>query len=388
MKSRPLVLLVASCLALAVSAWAQPSGKSGDKKAPAPRSAADTALDGFAKIINDRAAKPDQARFQKIISTGVAFIIENPTHARVNDVINEVASFGETMRDKATALMKPVYVSQLKYELVNLRYKEGLSDDAKAAVAALDAGLADYEARQVLSKANVENLREKIDALGKQPAAGRFLKAREQSYFEVLTYGVSPAAGEAHLKTLFTHADKGVADWAKDEIKLVEIKKQPYELKFTGVDGKPCDFAQLRGKVVALVFWSSANQGSTRELLSLQETYNLYKKKGFEIVTVSYDKNEDREKVVKFAKDNKLAWPVYFDGTEMNNEFGQKLNVKRLPMIAMFDKKGILVSNTVRANRVGAEAARLLGVKEEAPPPKEVASDEGMGGGKGGSRRR
>jgi peroxiredoxin len=281
-----------------------------------------------------------------------------------------------------------VYVSQLKYEIVNLRYKEGLSDDARAAVAALDAALADYEARQQLSRTDVDNLREKIDALAKQPAAARFLKAREQSYFEVLTYGVNPAAGEAHLKTLFTHADKSIADWAQDEIKLVEIKKQPYALKFTGLDGKPCDFAQLRGKVVALVFWSSANQGSTRELLSLQETYGLYKKKGLEIVTVSYDKAEDRDKVVKFAKDNKLAWPVYFDGTEMNNEFGQKLNVKRLPMIAMFDKKGILVSNALRANRVGAETARLLGIKEEAPPPREVAQDDpGMGGGKGGRRR-
>lgn len=386
MKSRLLVLVAVSCLALNIGAWAQPSGsKSGNKKAPAQKSAADLALDEFGKSLT-QATKPDQAKLQKVVHTGMAYLVEHPTHARVNDVVRDMANFGRALREKSIAHFRPVYVSQLRYELVNQRYKEGLSDDTRVALAALDAAVADYEARESASRANVETIKEKIDALAALPGSARFLRERHEAYVEVLTVAVSPASAEAHLQTLLTHSDEGLAKWAADQVNLVQVKQQPYELKFTALDGKPCDVAGMRGKVVALVFWSAANQGSTRDLLSLQSAYNSYRKRGFEIVTVSYDKSEDRDKVVKFAKDNRLAWPVYFDGTGMNNEFGQKLNVRRVPAIALFDKKGILVAHDLRANRVGPEVARLLGIKEEAPPPPAEMPD--MGGGGGGRRRR
>lgn len=368
MKSHTFVLVIVSCFALLGSAWAQPSGqKSGGKKGPAQKSAADTALEQFGKAIGDTMAKPSQAGFQNVIVAGMKVLVESPTHNRVNDVIRDLSTFGSAMREKSVAHLRPVYVSQLKYEIVNHRYKEGLSDEAKAAVAALDAAVADYELRESGTRQSFDTLREKIDALAKQPGAGRFLRAREQSYVEVLTLGVSPARGEAHLKTLVEHTDKGVADWAKEELALVEIRKQPFDLKFTGMDGKPFDLAQHRGKIVALVFWSNANQGSTRELLALQEVYNNYRRRGFEIVTVACDKAEDREKVAKFAKDNRIAWPVHFDGTAMESEVGKKLIVRRVPAIALFDKEGILISNNLRANRVGAEIDRLLAPKKEAP---------------------
>jgi peroxiredoxin len=218
------------------------------------------------------------------------------------------------------------------------------------------------------------------------PAGARFLQEHEASYVEVLER-INPAAAEAHLQKLAGHSDRGIAGMARDELNVLEVRKAPYALKFTALDGKECDFAQLRGKVVALVFWATTNQTSTRELLALKATYTELKKRGFEIVTVSYDKPEQRDAVAKFVKDNKVTWPVYFDGTADKNEFGEKLNVRRLPAVALFDKKGILAGTGLRANDVRGGVAQLLGVKLEAPR-QESEDDGGGGGGGGGGRRR
>jgi cytochrome oxidase Cu insertion factor (SCO1/SenC/PrrC family) len=143
-----------------------------------------------------------------------------------------------------------------------------------------------------------------------------------------------------------------VKDMAREELNILEVKKTPYALKFTGVDGKEVDFAQLRGKVVALYFWSSTNKGSTDRLEQIRQIYSDNKKKGLELVTVSYDKEEDQPKLLKYIKDTKVTFPVYFDGKGAKNEFSPKLNVYSVPRLVVFDQKGTLFT-TVSGSPVG-----------------------------------
>eukprot|EP01035_Chromulina_nebulosa_P048744 gene48744-66181_t len=126
MKNLAVALLCS--LAIAGSAPAQ-APKKGEK------SPADQASDAFNKIYNDKEAKISQERFQQIVMAGIDFVSKYPTHGRVNNVIRDTANFGNTITDKKLAAYKASYVAQLKYELVNARYKEGLSNDAKAALA-------------------------------------------------------------------------------------------------------------------------------------------------------------------------------------------------------------------------------------------------------------
>jgi peroxiredoxin len=133
-----------------------------------------------------------------------------------------------------------------------------------------------------------------------------------------------------------------VAAMAREELNIVDAKKDPYALKFTGLDGKEVDFAQLRGKVVAVYFWSSTNANSTKNIEGLKQVYGAYRKRGLEVVSVSFDKEEDRVKLTKYVKDNRITWPVYFDGKGAKNDFAPKLNVTSVPRLLVFDQKGIL----------------------------------------------
>ena len=125
---------------------AQAPAKSGDKKAPAPKTEADLAFDAFNKARTQPGGKMDQARFQKVISTGIAYLTTNPTHGRVNDVIRDLGFFATNIDRKQPAL-RTAFASLLKLEVTNLRFKDGLSDPVRAVVAALDAAIADYDVR-------------------------------------------------------------------------------------------------------------------------------------------------------------------------------------------------------------------------------------------------
>ena len=355
MKSRILILALMCSLGLATSAIAQApkTSKGGDKKAPAPKTPADLAYDAFNKVRTDKGGKMDQARFRSVISAGMAYLMEYPTHARVNDAIRDLAFFGRNIDSKQPAL-RTAYSSLLKLDVTNARYKEGLSDPVKLVLAALDAAIADNDVREANSGDNLATFREKIDTLAQTPGGARFLVDRERSYVHILVLGQNPARGEAHLQKLLEHPEKPVVAMAREELNFLEVKKEPYALKFTGLDGKEVDFSQLRGKVVAVYFWSSTNKTSADRLEGLKQIHSTYRKRGLEFVSVSLDKEEDREKVMKFVKEKRITWPVYFDGKGTKSEFATKLNITGVPRLLVFDQKGIL-----QTTLQGSPVARL-----------------------------
>jgi peroxiredoxin len=371
MKTRLLLLVLICSVAAPGLALAQSSGgKSGDRKDSAPKSAGDLAVADFYKLRNDAKAKQDQAQFQKVIAAGLTVLEQYPTHAAAVSVVTDLGNYPSfRLADKTSAPLRPVFVSRLQYEVTTARYKEGVSDEAKVALVALIASAAEAEARTSPNKQTLETLREKIDALAQLPGSGRFLAPRELGYAQLLG-----SRGQAHLQSLTEHPEKPVADMARQELLLLDARTTPFGLKFTALDGSEVDFAKLRGKVVAMYFWSTTNGNSTRAFDALKDLYSEYKKPGLEIVTVSFDKDVDREKVAKFVKDNRLPWPVYFDGQGAQNEFAPKLNVTRVPHLAVFDQKGMLIGNNVQLAMLEPGIRQAFGMKPKVVAPPEETS--------------
>jgi peroxiredoxin len=363
------------CLVASADALAQPpksSDKGGEKKAPAPKGPADLAFDEFNKARNDPGPK-DQARFQKVIVAGLTYLTQNPTHNRVNDVVRELAFYATTI-DKKQAALRTSYLSNLRLELTNLRFKEGVSEPVMAVLAAVDVASVDYETREMFNRDVLVTLREKLDDLTKMPGSGRFLVDRERSYTHILALGPSAARAEEHLKKLLDHPEKPVAAMAREELTIFETRKTPLALKFTALDGKEVDLEQLRGKVVGLYFFSTTNKQSTDRFEPMKQFAADYKKRGFELVTVSYDKEEDRAKLTQFIKENKLPWPVHFDGKGAKTDLAAKLNATGVPRMYILDQKGVLqtavhgtplvrITADTPLNLLEFQVKKLLGIK-------------------------
>jgi peroxiredoxin len=381
MKHRPLIAALICCTLIVSVASAQKRPKGGSAmpkeapkeatpKATGPKSPADQARDEFNKVRNEQGGKFDQARFDKVIKPGVAFLEQYPTNGNAPAVVRDLVGWIDTVKmdRKTDGASRTAFLSQLKYVLLNERYKEGLSEDAKAALGALDVAAADAELRENPSRPALAELREKINAFAEMPKSSRFLPDREISYYQIVNVLEGPQRGEAHLTKLTQHADKGVADTARRELNLVELRRDPVVWKLKGIDGKEFDFAQNRGKIIAIYFWSTANRDIAKNLDTIHQVQSDYRKKGVELVTVSYDKAEDREKLDKFLKENRFTFPVHFDGTGNKNEFGAKLNYTSAPKLAVFDQKGVLAYYDLQPNQFEPAVKKLL-----EPPPKKKA---------------
>ena len=64
-------------------------------------------------------------------------------------------------------------------------------------------------------------------------------------------------------------------------------KSQAPNVTFTTIEGKKINMADLKGKVVLVNFWATDCPGCIKEMPELVNTYNRYKSKGFEIISVA-----------------------------------------------------------------------------------------------------
>ena len=121
-------------------------------------------------------------------------------------------------------------------------------------------------------------------------------------------------------------------------------KSQAPNITFTTIEGKKINMADLKGKVVLINFWATDCPGCIKEMPELINTYNLYKPKGFEVISVAMPYDPPAQ-VFNYTRQKSLPFPVMHDGfSEVTEAFG---GVNLTPTAFVFDKKGNRLQRTI-----------------------------------------
>ena len=124
------------------------------------------------------------------------------------------------------------------------------------------------------------------------------------------------------------------------------------------VMGKPLSIANYKGKVVMIDFWATWCPPCRGEIPNVVATYQKYHDKGFEIIGVSLD--SDQEKLLSFIKENNMTWQQYFDGQGWNNKLAVKYGIESIPMTFLLDGNGKIIGKGLRGEELTDAVANAL----------------------------
>jgi thiol-disulfide isomerase/thioredoxin len=170
-----------------------------------------------------------------------------------------------------------------------------------------------------------------------------------------------PARSEREVLELYLDSpSQGVREFVRDRLALATLKETPLELKFTALDGREVDMADLRGKVVLIDFWATWCKPCIAEMPHVQRVYAAYHERGFEILGISLDKAGDREKLVQLVAKLDLPWSQSFTGDGWEHPVARRFTVSAIPATFLFDQSGLLVGTDLRDEALDAAVAKLL----------------------------
>jgi peroxiredoxin len=122
------------------------------------------------------------------------------------------------------------------------------------------------------------------------------------------------------------------------------------------VDGRPVALSSLRGHYVLVDFWASWCSPCRAENPNLKRQYQLYKDKGFQVLSVSLDDN--KQKWVNAIAQDGLPWLQVCDLKGWNNDAGKIYGVTGVPASFLVDPQGKIVATRL----IGEELDKRLAV--------------------------
>ena len=125
-----------------------------------------------------------------------------------------------------------------------------------------------------------------------------------------------------------------------------DLRNVPIELAGPTLSGGHVDVTDLRGKIVLLKFWSTSCSSCIAAMPKVQEIYDEYRDRGFEVVAVSSDAEERGKRVQRIVARSGSTWPTIVGDTlydELNVRFGVGGAV---PQYMLFNREGLLVADT------------------------------------------
>jgi thiol-disulfide isomerase/thioredoxin len=124
------------------------------------------------------------------------------------------------------------------------------------------------------------------------------------------------------------------------------------------VTGKPLSVAGYKGKVVLVDFWATWCGPCRMEMPNVQNAYQKYHDKGFEIIGVSLD--SDQQKLLDYIKENNMPWPQFFDGQGWSNKLAVKYGIQAIPMNFLLDGNGKIIGKSLRGEELADMVAAAV----------------------------
>jgi thiol-disulfide isomerase/thioredoxin len=140
---------------------------------------------------------------------------------------------------------------------------------------------------------------------------------------------------------------------------LLPIGSEAPEIRQQTPEGGTFALSDLRGKVVLIDFWASWCRPCRIENPAVKQVYNKYRNKGFEILGVSLDR--DQNAWTSAIQQDGINWKHVSDLGFWQNAAAQEYGVQSIPFTVLVDKDGKIIEKGLRAHDLDARLAQIFG---------------------------
>ena len=125
-------------------------------------------------------------------------------------------------------------------------------------------------------------------------------------------------------------------------------------------DGEMITLSNILGKVTILDFWASWCRPCRIENPNFVKIYEQYHAKGLEIISVSLDRNNQKQRWVEAIEKDQLNWYNVSNLKFWQDPLAQLYNVSSIPATFILDKDGIILATKLRGGALEAKISELL----------------------------
>jgi len=116
----------------------------------------------------------------------------------------------------------------------------------------------------------------------------------------------------------------------------------------------------LKERLPLLISGASWCKPCRRENPNVVRVYEKYHDKGLEIISVSLDKNGQKERWLKAIKDDNMNWHHVSNLKFWNEPVARLYNINSIPATFILDKDGVIVAKKLRGDALEQKIAELL----------------------------
>jgi len=131
------------------------------------------------------------------------------------------------------------------------------------------------------------------------------------------------------------------------------------EIKLNTPEGKELSLSSLKGKYVLIDFWASWCGPCRRENPNVLQLYNKYKKKNFEILSVSLD--SDKAKWTAAIQQDQMNGLHVSDLEKWNSVAARDYGVSSIPFTVLVDPDGNVIATKLRGPGLESKLAEIFG---------------------------
>lgn len=136
--------------------------------------------------------------------------------------------------------------------------------------------------------------------------------------------------------------------WAQELdyfLNRLAIGKIPPDFNQSDTSGNEIVLSKFLGKYILLDFWASWCRPCREATPELVKTYNKFRNKNFEIISIALDEN--RDKWIKALVQDAMIWVNVSDLKFWKNEIAISYNITSIPFNILINEKGIIIAKNV-----------------------------------------